>query len=212
MVRSMRLRRIREIGVGLRALGRGEDGLTLPELLVTMALLLVVMTAITGTLVSASQHEANLNQMVQSQTQARQALSKLTREIHCASVIQGSGGADMSTWTGPVSGITLNLPPGCPTGGAAAVTAKWCTVADGSTWDLYRLAATASDLTCPGAGGVRWASFLTTSTPFSVVSGTVATGHYPLVGVNLTMNASTSGKLSTYALSDDIAALNAKRS
>jgi prepilin-type N-terminal cleavage/methylation domain-containing protein len=189
-----------------------ESGFTVIELMVTMALLLVVVSAIAGTLVTASNHEARLNAMSQSQTQARQALSKLTREIHCAQTIKDTGGTSVASWTGAVSGMTLALPAGCPTGGAQPVTAMWCTVASGVRWDLYRATQAGGNLTCPGANGIRWAQYLTTSTPFSKVSGTFATGHFPLVHLNLPVQSNTTGTALPYSLAGDVAALNAVRS
>jgi prepilin-type N-terminal cleavage/methylation domain-containing protein len=213
ILRGMRRRRILRIGVQRLARSRTESGFTLIELIVTMSLLLTVVTAITGALVSATNHEARLNYMAQSQTQARQALSKLTREVHCASTITDNGGTAMASWTGAVSGITVTLPAGCPTGGAQPVTAMWCTVADGSTWDLYRATQSAGNVTCPGSNGVRWAQYLTTSTPFSVVSGAfAATGNYPLVHLNLPVKSNTTGPALEYSLTGDVAALNATRS
>jgi len=212
MLRPMRRKRILRIGAHRLGFLRDARGFTLVELLMTMGLLLMVVGAITGTLVTASNHEARLNDMVQSQTQARQALSKLTREIHCGQTIKDNGGTPMSSWTGPVGGITLTLPAGCPTGGAQPVTAMWCTVADGSTWDLYRATLAAGNLTCPGSNGVRWAQYLTTSTPFSTVSGAFATGHFPLVHLNLPVKSNTTGPALPYALSGDVAALNDTRS
>src|SRR5581483_9105792 len=74
----------------LRALGRraGSDtGFTVIELIVSMAILLVVVS-LTGALVSMSNTESDVNNRFQTQAQARQALTKLTREIHCANQIQ----------------------------------------------------------------------------------------------------------------------------
>jgi prepilin-type N-terminal cleavage/methylation domain-containing protein len=190
----------------LRALlGRagGEGGFTLVELIVTMAILLVIITALTGALISASNTQADINQRSQTQAQARLALTKLTREIHCAQQIQDSSGAALTPT--PVSGITVTLPAGCPTGGAAAVTVRWCAVASGTTFDLYRYA----NAPCGSVGGVRWASSLVKSTPFSMPTPGAAGAHYPLVHVDLKVNTrGASSTLGTYELVDDIAALN----
>ena len=62
-------------------------GVTLIELVVTMMILLTVVTTITAALVSATNTEADQNNRFQTQQQARLALTKLTREIHCASVL-----------------------------------------------------------------------------------------------------------------------------
>jgi prepilin-type N-terminal cleavage/methylation domain-containing protein len=190
----------------LRALGRrtGTDGgFTIIELIVTLAILLIVVGGLTTALVSASNSQADINQRFQTQAQARLALTKLTREIHCAQQIQDSSGAALALTQ--VSGITVTLPAGCPTGGAAAVTVRWCTVAQGGTYDLYRYA----NAPCGSAGGVRWASSLVKSTPFSMPTPGAAGNHLPLVHVDLKVNTrGASSTLGTYELVDDIAALN----
>jgi prepilin-type N-terminal cleavage/methylation domain-containing protein len=189
-----------------------EAGFTLIELLVTMAILLVVVGTITGALISATNTETDTNNRFQTQQQARLGLAKLTREIHCANVIQSVNGVAMSSWTGPVPGLTLSLPAGCPTGGAQPVTAKWCTVAEsnGTRYDLFRTTTT----TCSAATGVRWASALVNSTPFSLpTAGTNGTQmHMPLVHIDLKVATRTNSTIGVYDLSNDVTALNATRS
>jgi len=189
---------------GLRA--RAEDGMTLFELLISMVVLLIVMGALSGALISALHNQADLSNRYQAQTQARQALTKLTREIHCATQIQDSGGGALTSTK--VSGITVTLPAGCPTGGGAAVTVRWCTVANGSRYDLYRYANAA----CGSAGGVRWAASLVNSTIFSLPTTATSGTHYPLVHVDLKVNTTKSGATDSYDLVTDIAAFNSTRS
>jgi prepilin-type N-terminal cleavage/methylation domain-containing protein len=195
--------------VTLRAFGSRagkEDGFTLVELLLTMAILLTVIGALTGALVSALNSETNLNNHFQAQTQARQALVKLTREIHCANQIQDGNGSPLTATK--VSGMTVTLPAGCPTGGAAAVTVRWCAVVNGVGWDLYRYA----NGGCGSAGGMRWATLLVNGTPFSLpTTGTTGT-HYPLIHVDLKVRAGQTTQTGTYDLVDDIAAFNSTRS
>ena len=189
----------------LRPASASESGFTLVEMLVTMVILIVVLTALTGALVSATHNENDANNRFQTQSQARLALTKLTREIHCADTIKDGNGADLTSTQ--VSGMTLTLPAGCPTGGAAAVTAKWCTVASGTTFDLYR----SVTATCSSATGVRWATSLVNGTPFSLPIAATSGDHYPLVHVDLKVNTRVSGTQGTYDLVNDIAALNSDR-
>jgi prepilin-type N-terminal cleavage/methylation domain-containing protein len=189
-----------------RCLRAGEQGFTLIELVVTMAILLVVITSLTGALISATKTENDVNNRFQTQAQARLALAKLTREIHCANQILDSNGAALTAT--PVSGITVTLPAGCPTGGAAAVTVRWCTVGSGATRDLYRY----TNAACGSAGGVRWATSLVSSTPFSLPTPGTAGSHYPLVHIDLRVNTRLNQSGSAYELISDISALNSVRS
>jgi prepilin-type N-terminal cleavage/methylation domain-containing protein len=210
MLRSMRRHaRARRFIAGRRARLREDTGFTLIELLVTMAILLTVVSVLTGALISATNTEADLNNRFQTQVQARQALTKLTREIHCANqILDTASGVGLGST--PVSAITLTLPAGCPTGGATAVTAEWCTVASGSQFDLYRSVAPA---VCSASTGVRWATSLVDGTPFSLPDPTTTGGqHFPLVHLDLLVNTRTSGAYGKYDLVDDVAALNAVRS
>ena len=193
---------------------RGESGFTLIELVVTMSLLLIVVGTLTGALISATNTEADQNNRFQTQQQARLGLAKLTREIRCADTLQAMDASGNPATLGSTAapGMILTLPAGCPTGGATAVTAKWCTVAEanGTRYDLYRTTAT----TCSAATGVRWASSLVSNTPFSLpAAGTNGSqSHYPLVHIDLTVDTRSNSTIGVYELTDDVAALNATRS
>lgn len=195
----------------LRAVG-GDEAFTLIELLVSMSILVVVVGSITGALIEATKSEADLNNRFQSQVQARLALTKLTREIHCAKVIQDQNGSALTTTA--VAGITVTLPAGCPTGDGAATTVRWCTLQDGTRWDLYRYDINLNPGSACGSatGGVLWAAGLTSGTPFSQPT-TIQSSALTLVHVSLPVNVQGSGGgPGSYTLSDDIAALNACRS
>ncbi len=196
---------VRSCARRLRAAAR-QDGFTLVELIVTMAILLTVVTALTATFASAMNSEADMNNRFRAQVNARLGLAKLTRELHCANQILQSNGSPLAAT--PVAGITLTLPGGCPTGGASAITVSWCAVANAGKWDLYRYPVGG----CPASGGIRWAESLTGSVPFSLPAATTSGAHYPLVHVDLRANTRTSGTLGSYNLITDIAALNAVRS
>ena len=55
-----------------------------------MAILLTVMAAVTGLLVSTSRAELDMNDRLQAQTEAKLGLSKMRREVHCASAVTRS--------------------------------------------------------------------------------------------------------------------------
>jgi type II secretory pathway pseudopilin PulG len=194
---------------GILRRARAEAGWSLVELTVTMAILLTVVAALTGALVSATNNEATLNNRFQTQVQARLALSKLRAEVHCASSITdtSSPAMSLSSWTSSKSAIALSLPAGCSSGGG---TVYWCTTASGGKWQLHRLTGWTGSCT----GGVSWADGLTSAMPFSLptAANLPATVHLPLLHVALPVNALKSGSTGLYQLTDDIAALNAVRS
>ena len=68
-------------------------GLALTEMIVVLAILVVVLTALTQLFVSASTAEVDMSNRVQAQQDARLALDKLRREIHCAKEVTLSNGS-----------------------------------------------------------------------------------------------------------------------
>jgi prepilin-type N-terminal cleavage/methylation domain-containing protein len=149
----------------LNRLGAAQEGFTLTEMLVVLAILGVVLAALTGLFVSATHAESDQTQRGQAQQAARLALDKLRREIHCASTISTPSGY-------PASSVTITLGSWCSVpGGATTVT--WCTkdktgtappVVGQQPYTLWRYVAGS----CTGTG-TRWASNL-------VDNGTVAAG------------------------------------
>ena len=113
----------------LERLRREESGFTLIELVTVMAMMLIVMAAVTEAMIAANKTEEDLNRRFGSQVNARIALDQLRREIHCASAV---------TPTGSSATITITLGSRCPTAGAGT-TVSWCTSGSGSRYGLYRL-------------------------------------------------------------------------
>ena len=137
----------------LRRLG-AEDGYSLIEMLTVMAIMSVVMGGLTTLFVQGSNAELDMNRRFAAQQEARVALEKMRREIHCSST------AATTPTTGQADRVTLTLPSQCPTG-AGEVT--WCTVSVGqSRYALHRSIGAACD-----ASGVRWADYLTESAIFN---------------------------------------------
>ena len=136
-----------------RLLLADESGFTLVELITSMAILLTIMTAFTGLLVSTSRAELDMNNRFQAQTEAKLGLSKLRREVHCASAV-AVGPAT------PGTRATLTLNAACPTAGAGT-TITWCTVANGTgRYGLWRYVGGA----CSGTG-VKVADYLSHRDP-----------------------------------------------
>ncbi len=183
-----RMRRVRR----LRACERGT---TLTELIVSMALLAIVMTALVTLFTSGTRAEAQLNFQFQSQTEARVALDTLRRDVHNACAATVVGGTQVTLLT--VDSTDASFP-------CTVTSVTWCTAGSGTQYGLYRApgAATCSDT------DTRRADFLTSGSIFSIVT---TAGELPKVGVDLTVNRQPTITRLRYRLDDQIALRNARR-
>lgn len=89
-----------------RFVGR-EAGYTLVELIGVMVILGIIIAALTTLFVSGTRAELNANHLFQAQQNARLALDRIRRELHCASAVSSPNGV-------PVTSVTVTLPAGCP--------------------------------------------------------------------------------------------------
>jgi prepilin-type N-terminal cleavage/methylation domain-containing protein len=144
----------------LNRLAAAQDGFSLAEMLVVLAILGVVFLGLTQLFVGATHAQSDQTQRNQAQQAARLALDKLRREIHCASTISTPSGY-------PASSITIALGSWCnaPDGaGGVASTVTWCTKDTNGNlppiqpYTLWRYVGA----TCPTTplGGTKWASTL----------------------------------------------------
>ena len=171
----------------LRRVIRSERGFSLVELIVTMTILLIVITAITDTLTSGARSEANVAQRIQEQSDARQALALMREDVNCAYKVQAVGPRDPSSDSGFYLYLseqynTCQAVDSSSTSGGSRVFLAWCTIpVPGSpgVYSLYRdnlLGSTsptstcdssgtleASDIVAPLAGG--WPSNAVSATP-----------------------------------------------
>jgi prepilin-type N-terminal cleavage/methylation domain-containing protein len=97
----------------LRRLVACERGFSLVELLQVTVILAVVIGALMIVFVRAMNAEAEMNQRFRAQQEARVAVDRMRREIHCASAITPAGSS---------SSITVTLPGQCPTAVGNALT------------------------------------------------------------------------------------------
>ena len=86
---------------------RGERGYTLVELLVVLAIFTTVVTALVALFTSGAKAELDMNRRFEAQQNARLALDRMRRELHCASGITAAPNT-------AVSSITVTLPSQCP--------------------------------------------------------------------------------------------------
>jgi prepilin-type N-terminal cleavage/methylation domain-containing protein len=170
-----------------------EAGYTLPELLAVLTILGIVLGGLSQLLVSGTKAEFDLNQRFQAQLNARLALDRLRREVHCASSITPSG---------PASWVTLTLPTGCR-GGTGSV--QWCTVGSGSRFALWRSTADP----CGDAADKMFADYLTTSTVFDhTVQSSNSLGQ---LSITLPVDLDPATSSQRYELQDDLVMRNTER-
>jgi prepilin-type N-terminal cleavage/methylation domain-containing protein len=148
---------MRERATRLRRAAAAQDGVTLPEMLVVLAIVGIVLVGITQLLTSAMKSQTDQTNRTEAQQDARLGLDKLRRQIRCANDLTSPSGY-------PASLITITLGSYCPTAGGAAATVTWCTkdkngvtppVAGAQPYTLWRYTGSA----CSGTG-TKWASNL----------------------------------------------------
>jgi prepilin-type N-terminal cleavage/methylation domain-containing protein len=182
---------------------RSERGYTLVEMLTVLVIMGVVMGGLTTVFVSATNSESDMNNRFQAQLNARLALDKMRREVHCANV---------ATPTGSSSSVTITLPSYCKTGSGSVT---WCTRSVATNrYALYRVVGS----TC--SGGVLWADYLTPSSTATVCSGALCIFNYTAqstsslakLGVDFPVNVKPAKTVELYELTDSIVLRNSSRS
>lgn len=175
--------------IKLRRLLACERGFSLVELIQVTAILAVVLGALTTVFVRAMNSELEMNRRFTAQQQARVAVDKMRREIHCASGVTPSGTS---------GSITVTLPGQCPTAVAHALTTVVYDAQLVST-GRYRLR----------RAGVRIADYITTGTVFTYTPP--ATGKRGLLRVDLPVNVRPNQVGQTWRLPADIVLRNTSR-
>jgi prepilin-type N-terminal cleavage/methylation domain-containing protein len=184
--------------------GRAEGGYSLVEMLTVMVILGVVMGALTTVFVSASHNELDMNNRFRAQQNARLALDKFRREVHCAtSVTLGSG----TSPAGPLAArsVTVVLPAGCRNSG----TVTWCTAGSGNRWVLTRINGIMPAGGC--VGGVKYADYFTLPNVFNYAAPAVGSRLLPKINVDFPVNVKPTRPASTYELRDDVVVRNMPR-
>ena len=102
----------------LRTRALDERGLSIMEMLVSMAVMIIILSALSTVAVAASNSQVRTNKRFQAQTAGRLAMDKLRRELHCAntlSVVNSAGTAVAAGTAGKTVYVTLG--GYCPTNG-----------------------------------------------------------------------------------------------
>jgi prepilin-type N-terminal cleavage/methylation domain-containing protein len=177
---------------------RGEDGYTLVELIAVMAILLTVLTALTALFASGAKAELDANRRFQAQQEARIAVDRMRRELHCASAVAVDV-ADSAVVDGRTvyNKITVTLPGHCPTAGGAETTVVYDTEALAA--DHYRLR----------RAGIRIADYVTISHVFAYVAPSTST--LGRLTVDLPVNVNPSEGWKRWQLTSDIVLRNTLR-
>jgi Tfp pilus assembly protein PilW len=175
-----------------RASVAAQGGYSVVELIVVMVILTTVVTALSSVFVSGANAELDMNRRFEAQLNARLALDKVRREIHCASSATLTNAAE----------ITLALPSQCPTGTGNV---KWCAVGAGSRFGLHRSTADPCDATDP-----RWADYLVNANVFGFLAQ--STTNLARVTVTLPVDREPTVSGGLYRFEDAIALRNSTRS
>jgi prepilin-type N-terminal cleavage/methylation domain-containing protein len=178
-----------------------DGGYSLIEMLVTMAILGTVMASVTGLFVAGTRAQVDMNERFQGQQEARLALTKMRREVHCASSATGQGTPDAS---GYYTHVLLTLASYCKTGTGQV---SWCSVALTGSTTRYRLFRQ-TGATCD-ATGVRWADYLTTGALFK--PETEVSGQLAKLRLNFPVDLRPADTQRSYRLTDSIVLRNSTR-
>ena len=173
---------------------RGERGYTLVELLVVLAIFTTVVTALVSLFTSGAKAELDMNRRFEAQQNARLALDRMRRELHCSNGITATAGT-------PVSSITVSLPSQCPSSGGSAISVVYDT-SQVST-NRYRLRRTVSGTT------VVIADYVTSGTPFTYTAQNASSR--AILHVDFPVNINPNEGWKTWRLVDDIVLRNTLR-
>jgi Tfp pilus assembly protein PilW len=202
-----------------------EGGYSLSELVVVLAILLLVVGALTQLFVSASTAQVDMTRRFEAQQEMRLALDKLRREIHCASNATANNGLALAAATA-YPAVRFALPGYCPTNPTTSnptpVTAHvtWCTaLVAGSTnrYQLWRYVTTSPTTfvttcgsTVSGTSKQQWGDYLTTGPVFAAYAAPGG-GSLGTLSVNLPVDVNPSDAKQRYVLKDDIVLRNTVR-
>jgi prepilin-type N-terminal cleavage/methylation domain-containing protein len=203
--------RLRRCAAATRRRLAAEHGYSLSEMLVVLAILAIVLGALTQLFVSGSTAQVDMTRRFEAQQNMRLALDKLRREIHCADNVTGT----LPTPLAPTSSLSISLGSYCPSNGTgAAAQITWCTKDKngnappgvGAPYSLWRY----SGSTCSGTGR-KWADYLTVHQIFTAYTAP-AGGNLGTLSVNLPVDLGPNDAKQRYVLQDDIVLRNSPRS
>ena len=193
-----------------------DDGFTLIEMAIVVALLGVVLAALTQLFVSASHSQLDITNRFSAQQNARLALDSLRREIHCAGGVTG---------TYPGSTITITLGASCPTNPTPGTIASvvWCTqkidpsgnpstTTTNVRYALFRYTTAPATCGTVATTRVKKADYLTTGNVFTAYNYPGANnGVRATLSIDLPVDLTPATAVGRYELTDDIVLRNSAR-
>jgi prepilin-type N-terminal cleavage/methylation domain-containing protein len=197
--------------LALRARARvltGQKGFTIVELLAVMIVLLIVLAPLTGSFVSALNAQVDQTRRFDAQENARQALDRMRKDIHCAHGVTDPFDNDAGGQTIVLTETNVTGTAECPgllQTNASAV--QWCTIpVDGATnrFKLYR--ENDANNACDGNDSTFMVDYLTRADIWG--SPTCISTQYPTVSLTMPVDVDPSKTPGSYTLSDDVALRN----
>ena len=177
---------------------RGRGGYTLIELIVVLSIFMLIVTALTKLFTSGARAELDMNRRFQAQQNARLALDRMRRELHCASAITPGTDADGDTY---VTTITVSLPSQCPSAKGVATTVVYDTSSAGtSRWKIRRTVNSVTAII---------ADYMTTDDPFKYTAPNASSRG--LLHVDFPVNVYPNEGWKQWRLVDDIVLRNTLR-
>jgi prepilin-type N-terminal cleavage/methylation domain-containing protein len=174
---------------------RGQGGYSLVELIAVMAIFLMIVGGLTTLFTSGARAEVDMNRRFEAQQNARLAMDKLRRELHCSSGITATDGSTLPT--SPVVAIRVTLPSHCPTAGGVTTNIVYDTAQITSTRFQVRRA------------GVVIADYVTNDDVFTYTAQSATSR--ALLHVDLPVNLDPNEGWTTWRLVDDIVLRNTLR-
>lgn len=185
-----------------------QGGFTLVELVIVMVILLIVLAPLTASFASGMIAQVDQTNRFDAQENARQALDRMRKDIHCA---HGVTDPYTNSWGGQTLVLTQTNATGtaeCPglvQTNASAV--QWCTIPVAGATDRYQLyRENDPDATCDGSISTFMVDYLTRADIWA--SPTCITSQFPTVEVTMPVDVDPSKRPGAYTLSDQIALRN----
>jgi type II secretory pathway pseudopilin PulG len=191
----------------LRRRLQAEAGFSLVEVTVVMVVMLAILAPLTYSFIAADRAQLDQTRRFDAQQNARQALDRMRKDIHCAH-------AANDPYTNPAGGKTLILTetnngvPECPglvQTGASGV--QWCTIPVSGFTNRYRLyRENDPNTTCDGTASTFMVDYLTRADLWG--SPTCVSGQYATVDLTMPVDTEASNSGGSYTLADEIAIRN----